>query len=63
MREKIIEELNAVLVALNSIYVSGKNNLANLSGSISLLEKIHDEVLALEEGEKSTPIAEVVLNK
>lgn len=40
MKNEIIQKLSAVLGALNSISVSGKNNLANLSGSISILEEI-----------------------
>lgn len=40
MKNEIMQKLSAVLGALNSISVSGKNNLANLSGSISILEEI-----------------------
>lgn len=40
MKDEIIKKLYAVLNALNSISVSGKSNLANLGGSISVLEEI-----------------------
>lgn len=40
MKEQIIGRLNAVLNALESISVSGRANLANLSGSISVLEEV-----------------------
>ena len=40
MKEKTIQQLVLVLNALNSITVSGKSNLANLSGSISILEEV-----------------------
>ena len=40
MNEGIMQRLSAVLGALNGISVSGKQNLANLSGSIALLEEI-----------------------
>lgn len=40
MKEEMMQRLGAVLHALNSISVSGKQNLANLSGSISVLEEI-----------------------
>ena len=40
MKDKIMQNIIAVLGALNNITVSGKQNLANLSGSISVLEEI-----------------------
>lgn len=40
MKNEIMQKLSAVINALNSISVSGKNNLANLSGSISVLEEV-----------------------
>lgn len=40
MKTEILQQLNAVLGALNSITVSGKQNLTNLSGSIDFLERI-----------------------
>lgn len=40
MKEEIVQRLAVVLNALNSIPVSGKQNLANLSGSIAVIEEI-----------------------
>jgi Tfp pilus assembly protein PilZ len=40
MKDEIIQRLNVVLNALDKISVSGKVNLANLSGSIAMLEEI-----------------------
>lgn len=40
MKEEIIQRLAVTLNALNNISVSGKSNLANLSGSIAMLEEI-----------------------
>lgn len=40
MKEQIIQRLNVVLNALNSVSVNGKNNLTNLSGSIAMLEEV-----------------------
>lgn len=40
MKNTIIQKLMVVVNALNTVSVSGKQNLANLSGSISLLEEI-----------------------
>ena len=40
MKTEIMQRLNLILGALNSISVSGKSNLANLSGSIAMLEEV-----------------------
>nr|DAY87630.1 MAG TPA: hypothetical protein [Caudoviricetes sp.] len=40
MKEDIMQRLTVTLNALNSVSVSGKANLANLSGSIAMLEEI-----------------------
>jgi hypothetical protein len=40
MKDNIMQRLYAVLNALNNVSVSGKQNLANLSGSISVLEEV-----------------------
>lgn len=40
MKEDIMQRLTVILNALNSISVSGKANLTNLSGSIAMLEEI-----------------------
>lgn len=39
MKDNILNRLNAVLNALNNIDVRGKVNLANLSGSIAIIEE------------------------
>lgn len=44
MNEEIIRRLNVVLGALNNVNVCGKPNLANLSGSIAMLEELRDIV-------------------
>lgn len=40
MKGEIMQRLAAVLAALNTIPVSGKQNLSNLVGSISVIEEI-----------------------
>lgn len=40
MKDEIMQRLIAALNALNSIPVSGKPNLANLSGSIAVIEEV-----------------------
>ena len=40
MKEQVLQNLSAVLRALNTVTVSGKENLANLGGSINMLEQI-----------------------
>ena len=40
MKDEIMQRLNVVLTALNSISVRGKSDLANLSGSIAVIEEI-----------------------
>lgn len=40
MKDEIMQRLNVVLNALNNITVNGKANLANLSGSIAVLEEV-----------------------
>ena len=40
MKDELIQRVNLVIGALNNVTVSGKNNLANLSGSISILEEV-----------------------
>lgn len=40
MYEEIFEQINLVLKALNSVSVCGKTNLANMSGSIAILENV-----------------------
>lgn len=40
MKDEIMQRLNVVLNALNSISVRGKSDLANLSGSIAVIEEV-----------------------
>ena len=56
MKTEIMQRLNRILGALNSISVSGKSNLANLSGSIAMLEEVAQMLNGAEivETEKST---------
>lgn len=56
MKTEIMQCLNLILGALNSISVSGKSNLANLSGSIAMLEEVAQMLNGAEivEIEKST---------
>lgn len=42
--EDILSRVNAVIQALNLVTVCGKQNLANLSGSISVLEDVRDQL-------------------
>lgn len=40
MKSEIMQRLNAVLNALNSIFVRGKTDIANLGGSIAVIEEV-----------------------
>ena len=40
MKDEIMSRLAAVLNALNAVSVNGKQNLANLSGSIAVIEEV-----------------------
>lgn len=40
MKNEIMQRISAVLAALNNVSVSGKYNMANLSGSIAMIEEI-----------------------
>ncbi|WP_304433391.1 hypothetical protein [Acutalibacter muris] len=40
MKDEIMQRLIAAVNALNTIPVSGKQNLANLSGSINVIEEV-----------------------
>nr|WP_290463299.1 hypothetical protein [Acutalibacter muris] len=42
MKDEIMQRLIAAANALNTIPVSGKQNLANLSGSINVIEEVLD---------------------
>ena len=56
MKEDIMQRLTVTLNALNSVSVSGKANLANLSGSIAMLEGVaslvNSAVVKLNEDER-----------
>lgn len=41
MKNNILQRVSVALNALNNITVSGKQNLANLSGSIAILEELY----------------------
>ena len=51
MKEKMMQELQAVLNALNGVSVSGKETLGRLGGSISVLETILTELSSAEVAE------------
>lgn len=40
MKEQIMQNISAVLGALNNVDVRGKANLANMTGSIEILERV-----------------------
>lgn len=41
MKDEILQRLDITLSALNTVSVNGKANLANLSGSIAMIEEIY----------------------
>lgn len=43
---EIIMRLNAVINALDNVYVKGESNLNNLGGSITILREIKDAIVA-----------------
>ena len=52
MKDEIMNRLAAVLNALNAVSVNGKQNLANLSGSIAMLSDASIEKASAADGEK-----------
>ena len=52
MKNDILQKLSAVISALNTISVSGKTNMENLCGSISVLEDIAKEIYGAEFAEQ-----------
>lgn len=48
MKNEIIQKLGAVINALNNVYVKGEQNLANLSGSITILREIAEQINSYE---------------
>ena len=59
MKEDILQRLNLVLGALNSVTVCGKANLANLSGSIAMLEEVEKMIRDTDTPERSKAGAEI----
>ncbi len=49
MKNEIIQKLGAVINALNNVCVKGEQNLANLSGSITILKEVAEQVNNLKE--------------
>lgn len=58
MKDQVMQRLVLALNALNSVSVSGKANLANLSGSIAMLEEVTDILNGADIVEKSAEPAE-----
>lgn len=48
MKNEVINRLTAVLGALEHVSVHGKANLANLSGSIAILEEVKNMLIDCE---------------
>lgn len=44
MKNEMIQKIGAVINALNNIYVKGEQNLANLSGSITVLKEVAEQI-------------------
>ena len=53
MKENMMQQLAAVIRALDNVSVCGRQNLANLSGSISVLEDLMKQIAACEINEDS----------
>lgn len=47
MKNEIIQRIASVINALNNVTVKGESNLANMSGSITVLREIADMVATL----------------
>lgn len=45
-KTEIITRLNAVINALDNVYVKGESNLNNLGGSITILREMKDAIVA-----------------
>lgn len=48
MKTEMIQKLGAVINALNNVYVKGEQNLANMSGSITILKEVAEQLAACE---------------
>lgn len=53
MKDEIMQRLAVVLNALNNIDVRGKANLANLSGSIAMIEEVSAMLSGVDFAEQS----------
>jgi hypothetical protein len=58
MKNEIMQRLAVVLNALNNIDVKGKANLANLSGSIAMIEEVSAMLNGVEFAEEQNEAAE-----
>lgn len=58
MKNEIMQRLAVVLNALNNIDVKGKANLANLSGSIAMIEEVSAMLNGVEFAEEQNKTAE-----
>lgn len=58
MKNEIMQRLAVVLNALNNIDVKGKANLANLSGSIAMIEEVSAMLNGVEFAEEQNKAAE-----
>lgn len=44
MKEQVLQNIGAVINALNQVSTKGEENLSNLGGSISMLRKVYDQI-------------------
>lgn len=58
MKDEILQRLAVVLNALNNIDVRGKANLANLSGSIAMIEEVSAMLGSVDFAEEQNKAAE-----
>ncbi|WP_294242974.1 hypothetical protein [Pseudobutyrivibrio sp.] len=57
MKDELIQSLSVVLNALDNIEVKGKANLANLSGSIAMIENVISALGSVEIDKKGAELA------
>lgn len=48
IKDDVLQKIGAVLGALNSINVSGRNNVNNLAGSMNILEELAKQLAQCE---------------
>ena len=58
MKNEVMQRLAVVLNALNNIDVKGKANLANLSGSIAMIEEVSAMLNSVDFAEEQNEAAE-----